>query len=177
MKKFFMLCLLPLGTVCAEPGDLTQYLMREPATLFDIGMVRLETLATEFENHVAIPNPATGEPFQAVVSSEYDSAEDRIYVGFMIMNSEATDSQLEEACGASFRQMGIWLTKSLTSLFSHVGPIVPSTPENLLDGLSKMVVMTCYVSSGTNTAEGRFWASLSHQDFLQGRPMRIGRWN
>jgi hypothetical protein len=177
MKKLVVLFLLPLGTGHAEPGALTQYLMQEPATLFDIGMMRLENLTTEFENRVGLHwtgNAGTAEFFKAEINSDYDPTDDRIYVSFLIMNSEATYSQMEEGCGVAFRQMGIWLGKGLTTLFSHVGREDPSKPENLSDKLSEMLVMTSYVSSARSTAEGRFRASHSLQNFLQGRPMSIG---
>jgi hypothetical protein len=54
MKKFIACFLLPLGTIHAEPGPLTEYSMNEPATLFDVGMVRLESLTTEFEKRVGL---------------------------------------------------------------------------------------------------------------------------
>lgn len=47
MKGLFVLLLLPtIGH--AEPGLVTQSLVNERASLFDIGMMRLETLTREF---------------------------------------------------------------------------------------------------------------------------------
>ena len=44
-----------VSTICgsrARPA--THYLINEPTTLLDIGMMRLETLAMEFENRVGL---------------------------------------------------------------------------------------------------------------------------
>jgi hypothetical protein len=178
VKKLGALLLLFLGTAHAEPGALTQSLIGEPATLFDIGMMRLETLTTEFENRVGLSWTAVDgsrEFFKAEINSDYDPDDDRIYVGFHIMTDEATYPQMEEGCGVAFQQMGYWLGKGIASLFSHVGQ--PLTSGQLSDELSQQVVMTCYVSSKRSTAEERFLANLSLADFLQGKQMTIGRRN
>ena len=52
MKKLLAL-ILPL-IANAQPGPATRYLVNEPATLFDIGMMRLDTLTTEFEQRVGL---------------------------------------------------------------------------------------------------------------------------
>ena len=179
MKRLVVLLLLPLAAH-AQPGALTHNLMNEPATLFDIGMVRLNILATEFRNRVGLywtGSAGTAEFFEAEVNSGYDAADDRIYVSFLIMNSEVTNAQMEEGCGVAFRQMGIWLAKSLPDLFSHDGRRDPSEAASLSDGLSEVVSLRCYVSSAKSSAEGRFWASQSLKDAMQGHPMTIGRWH
>ena len=180
MKRLALLFLLPLAA-SAEPGPITQYLMQEPATLFDVGMLRLERLTSEFRNRVAMnwsTRPDTGEPRRADVNVSYDEDDDRIYVGFLVMNSSASETEMEEICGSAFRNMGIWLGKSSTSLFSHAGRSDDAgAPDGFSTALTEMIVMRCYISSSTNSAEGRFWASQSLQDFIRQRPMQIGQWS
>ena len=107
MKKFaaILLFLLPL-LANAEPGPVTQYLINEPASLLDIGMVRLDTLTTEFEKRVGLHWTVDGEMqfFRAEVNSRYEPDDDRIYVSFSIANSEATDAQMKEGCEMAMRQ-------------------------------------------------------------------------
>lgn len=174
MKKLIALLLLPFAAN-AEPGPTTQYLMTEPASLFDVGMVRLDILTTEFEKRVGLSwatNTGSREFFEAEVNSHYDRDDDRIYVSFLVMNSEATPAQMEEGCGVAMSQMGIWLRKSLPDLFLPFRP-ASSTDVNLSNALREVFVMRCYVSSARDTSAGRFWASRSLTD----RAMTIGRWD
>ncbi len=174
MNKLIALLLLPF-VANAEPGPSTQYLMTEPASLFDVGMVRLDILTTEFQKRVGLSWAASAgsrEFFEAEINSDYDRDDDRIYVSFLIMNSDATDAQMEEGCGVAMSQMGIWLGKSLPDLFAPFRP-GSSTDVNLLSSLREVFVMRCYVSSARDTSEGRFWASRALTD----RAMTVGRWD
>jgi hypothetical protein len=175
MKMLIALLLLPF-VANAEPGPTTQYLMTEPATLFDVGMVRLDILTTEFEKRVGLSwanNAGSREFFEAEVNSHYDRNDDRIYVSFLIMNSEATYPQMEEGCGVAMSQMGIWLGKSLPDLFLPFRPDTSAEAVNRSSALRELFVMRCHVSSARDTSEGRFWASRSLSD----RAMTIGRWD
>jgi len=176
MKKLLALFLFPLG-VNAQPGPTTQYLMNEPASLFDIGMMRLDTLTTSFEQRVGLSWVASDgrrEFFKAEVHSDYDADDDKIYVSFLVMNSDATDMQMEEGCGVAMGQMSVWLAKSLPDLFQHVvGDGAAENATKLHGVLRDMFVLRCYVSSKHSTAEGRFWASKTLKDDA----LTIGRWD
>jgi hypothetical protein len=175
MKHLIALLLLPV-LANAEPGPSTQFLMTQPATLFDVGMVRLGMLTTEFEKRVGLSwttSAGRTELFRAQVNADYDRKDDRIYVSFLVMNTEATYAQMEEGCGNAMGQMGIWLGKSLPDLFLHSGRDNSSEEIAFSEALRKMFVMRCYVSSGVSSSEGRFWASQSLTD----RTMTIGRWD
>jgi len=173
MRKLAGALLLPF-VANAQPGATTQYLISEPATLLDIGMVRLDSLTTEFERRVGLSWTANGggrEHFEAEINTNYDPDDDKIYVSFLVMNSEATNPQMEEGCRSAMGQMKIWLGKSLPDLFLHVRNN-PSEAAAHFDGLRDLFVLRCYVSSGRDTSEGRFWASQS----LTERAMTIGPW-
>ena len=174
MKTFVAMLLFPI-IVTAEPGSVTQYLMNEPATLLDVGMVRLDTLTTEFEKRVGLGWTENEEMkfFRAEVNVQYEPDDDRIYVGFLIMNSEPSDAQMEEACENAMWQMSIWLRKSLPGLFLHIGYDDPSKPPDLYKAFQEIIVLRCYFSSARDTSQGRFWASRSLGD----RKMTIGNWN
>lgn len=158
----------------AGMGSVMQNLMNEPATLLDVGMVRLAILTTEFKERVGLhwtTEEGEKEFFQAEVNSRYEPDDDRVYVSFLIMNSEATQTQMEEGCGNAMRQMGYWLGKSLPGLFSHVGRVDQSDTQRLHKAFQELVVLRCYVSSGRDTSVGRFWASRSLADPELTRPM------
>lgn len=157
----------------ATPGAVVRSLMSEPATLLDIGMVRLEILTTEFEKRVGLHwtmEEGEMEFFQAEVNSWYEPDDDRIYVSFLVMNSEATSAQMEEGCGNAMRQMGYWLNKSLPEFFSHVGD--QAEWQELHEAFQELVVLRCYVSSERTTSVGRFWASRALGD----PELTVGRW-
>jgi hypothetical protein len=175
MKKLLALFLFPL-IANAEPGPTTQYLMNEPATLFDIGMMRLGALTSQFQQRVGLSWLASDgrrEFFKAEVNSEYDSDHNKIYVSFLVMNSDATATQMEEGCRVATEQMTFWLGKALPGLFMHAGGKSSADANGLLGALQDMFVLRCYVSSEHSTAEGRFWATKTLRD----NALTIGRWN
>lgn len=173
-KQTVLIALLFPVLAGASTEPTLEGLFSEPATLMDVGMVRLEILTTEFERRVGLywtKDDGEKEFFKAEVNSWYAAEDDRIYVAFLIMNSEATEAQLQEGCNNSMRQMGYWLRKSLPAAFSHVGRVDYS--KHLLQALDERVVMRCYVSSGHDTGIGRFWASKSLGD----SNISVGRWD
>lgn len=174
MKNLIALLFFPFVAI-AEPGPTSQFLMNEPATLLDIGMLRLDSLTSEFDQRVGLYWSADGgrsEPFEADINAYYEAEDDRIYVHFFIMDSDATSSQMEEGCGVAMNQMSIWLRKGLPSLFSHIGNVRPAEAVKHFNALQEMVVLRCYISSAHDTSEGRFWASRSLKD----PAITIGPW-
>ena len=175
-KTLFAAVLLVSGfaaAAAAAPGAVTGGLMAEPASLFDVGMVRLENLTTDFQRRVGLHwtgDDGNPEFFRASISTEYDRDLDRLFVHFLIMNSAASPAQMEEGCENATRQMGYWLGKSLPKLFSHVGD--RSRWTELHQAFRELVVMRCYVSSGENSSVGRFWASRALGD----PELSVGPW-
>ena len=176
MKKTIAILMIPLFA-SAEPGPVTQYLINEPATLFDIGMMRLETLTTEFERRVGLHWTDNGEVkfFRASIDPEYVPEDDKIYVYLSAMNSEPTEAQMAEGCENAMMQLNIWLTKSMHVLFAHTGYDDPSRPPDLYTGAKEMFELRCHFSSSQDTSQGRFWASMSLGKFGEGE-MKIGKW-
>ena len=176
MKKLLVLLLLPIGANAA-PGAVTQQLMNEPASLFDIGMLRLNLLAEDFGHRVGL-SWTNGESRKMVqparVSARYDPDDDMIYVGIMLMDSEPNEQQMAEWCREGIRQMGYWLNKELPRIFMHTDYDF-TEPDDIRSPLVDMFEIRCYVTSSISTAEGRFWAyrklSTPHDE-----DMTIGRW-
>ena len=181
MRKLLVALLCPL-LANAEPGPIAQYLVNQPASLMDVGMMRLETLATEFENRVGLHWTEEGEAtfFSAEVNAYYLPEDDIIYVSFLAMNSEPDDSQMLEGCTNAMFQMNIWLNKRMHRLFSHVGYEDPERPPDFYRQLSEMFEIRCYFSSGRDTSEGRFRAwrrlgPLGSRDITVDRSMTDGQ--
>ena len=176
MRKMIALLLAPL-LASAEPGPAVQYLLDEPASLLDIAMVRLDDLTDEFENRVGLYWTEGDEIkfFKAEINASCDPDDDKIYVSFLAMNSEADAGQMEEGCRNAMSQMSIWLLKSLHRVFPHVEYEVPSMPADFYSGLKELFEIRCYFSSARDTSEGRFWAHRKLGS-LGDSEMTIGKW-
>ena len=155
MKNCIALLLFPL-LAGAEPGPATNYLINEPATLLDVGMMRLETLATEFENRVGLHWTENDEMriFRASVQPNY-IPENTILMSISAMNSEPTDAQMAEGCRNAMHQMNIWLLKSLPRLFLHIEYYDPSLPSDFYTDLRDMFVIRCSFSSSRSSAQAK----------------------
>ena len=157
MKRLLLLLLIPLPAY-AQPVSVSYYLTNEPASLFDIGLLWTRN--------------GQLEAFDANPSASYDADDDKIYVSLLVMNSDATEAQMAEGCEMALEQLGIWLWKFTNRLFSHVGQEESLNSLNLDGSVSDLFVMRCYVSSATDTSEGRFWASRR----LTEEELKIGEW-
>lgn len=176
MKRIMAILLLPI-IGHAQPGPVTQYLLSERASLLDIGMMRLETLTTEFEKRVGLHwmDDAEAKFFRADINPVYEPDDDKIYVYFFVMDSEPTEAQMAEGCENAMAQMNIWLLKSLPGLFTHTAYDDPLAPPDLSGSLAGMFELRCYFSSSRDSSEGRFWASRTLGS-PGDREMTIGKW-
>ncbi|MDJ0711539.1 MAG: hypothetical protein QNJ14_14200 [Woeseiaceae bacterium] len=173
MRRSLLAVLFPLVAL-ADPSPTTRYLFNEPATLFDIGMVRLEDLTDEFENRVGLHWTDGDEMkwFEAEVNSYYGPDEDTVVVGFSVANSDANEEQMAEGCENAINQMQIWLRKSLPRLFEHVGREMEDRPDSFNSDLTNMFEIRCYFSSARSSAEGRYWAYRRLSD----DETTVGKW-
>ena len=151
MKKWIVLMLLPL---CAQgaPGGVTQYLINEPASMLDVGMVRLDNLTTWFRG-------AVGLYWRHVdINSQYDPDTDRISISITTMDTTSTAEQMKDGCREALQQLQIVVMKSLPDLFQHVGYSNPMEPEKLGNTLRGMVELSCSVY-GRSSSDLRFHAT------------------
>jgi hypothetical protein len=172
MKKFVAVLLIP-SFVLAEPGQVTRYLMNEPASLFDVGMVRVQALSTWAEGQVraAWMSGAELKPIDAGIEVYYSPESDRIYITISAMEESGTYVQLQKGCKRALDQLGIVMARNLPELFQHVGQQVPSEPSAFRATLPEIVELRCYVS-GRDSSVGRFWASQQ----LDTNEMTVGKW-
>ena len=172
MKKLIFLILFPT-LVWAEPGPETHYLMNEPASLFDVGMLRLQHMIGYWEKQMTFNYKlkSQSDALGGNVNAYYRPEDDKIYVDLIIMDKSATEEQMEAGCRYALRHMRIYVSKSLHELFQHVGYLDPSEPSALSSALVEMFELRCYVS-GDDSSKGRFWATQT----LRSDEMTIGKW-
>ena len=148
MKKWIVLMLLPLSAQGA-PGNVTQYLINEPASMLDVGMARLDNLTTWFQG-------AVGLYWRHVdINTEYDPDTDRIYISISASDTSSTTEQMNDGCREALRQLGIVVSKGLPDLFQHVGYRNPMEPKELGSTLHGMVELSCSVY-GRSSSDLRF---------------------
>ena len=151
MKRLYCLLLLPLCSQAA-PGGVTQYLINEPASMLDVGMLRLDNLTIWFRG-------AVGLYWRHVdINSEYDPDTDRIYISISASDTSSTAEQMSDGCREALRQLGIVISKSLPDLFQHVGYRNPMEPKELGSTLHGMVELSCSVY-GRSSSDLRFHAT------------------
>ncbi len=122
-------CLAAVTSARAEPGPVGQWLMNEPASLFDIGMIRLKMEAKTWELQDFAYNTemkeAYGQPPGYIAGYDWD--ENRIVVqGWLgIKSEERPDAEL--AC------------KKVLSLISDRAGVVPDTGKFSLSDMTNSV--------------------------------------
>jgi len=173
MKCMFAILLFPL-IAQADPGPATQYLMNEPATVFDVGMIRLDNLTNWTRDHVGFTWTVDGQPelFRKDINSGYSAEDDRIYVSISASSDSATEAQMQEGCQMALNQMRFILNKSLPDLFQHAGQHKSPDSRKYDQEIRALFELRCYVSGRHSSAEGRWWASQT----LNAEEMTIGRW-
>ena len=177
MRNGHFAILLLSSIAAADTGSASRYLAGEPATLLDVGLMRLENLMSEFQSRVGLHWTDNGDFtfFKAEVSSSYEPNDDKIYVYISAANDEPNTVQMAEGCENAMMQMNIWLLKSLPGLFLHAGQEATSTPPNFNSELLAMFEIRCRFSSRQDSSVGRFWASRTLGS-LGDRQMRVGKW-
>ena len=175
MRTLFAFLLFPF-LANAEVSSISKELMNEPATLFDVGMIRLDSLTREFGRRVGVywtTASGTQEAFRADINSNYDAKDDKIHVSFFAMDSVATDAQMKEGCEEAMEQVSIWIWKSLPSLFLHEGFDNTVEAAERYKAIADLFELSCYISAANDSSIGRFWARRTLRD----PELKIGPWN
>jgi len=166
-----LLLLLPLYSF-AEPNAAARYLMSEPATLFDLSMLRLQMLTDYRELQMVLnyEHDSKSGRVYGNVNAYYERNADKIYVVLSVTDEAASEAQMEAGCRHALEHIGIYVGKSTGEMFSHAGAAESSVSRELVSQFREMFEFRCYVS-GRDFSEGRFWA---HQSLTS--EMKIGRW-
>lgn len=179
MYKFSLLMIIPL-LAFAEPGPVTRQLMEEPASLFDIGMLRLEHSIGNWEQQIIgnylyqtkaqTVTPSKRHSSHGNVNINYDPITDKIYIHLSMSDAFSTRAQMQAGCQSGFGQIAIIVGKSGSAFFQHHRGVLSSTSSSFDVAISTFYEFRCYVY-GNDSSKGRFWATQS-----PGSEMKIGRW-
>lgn len=166
MKNFLIACIFTIGLgfgdapAKADPGPIVNWLMNEPVSLFDLGMLRLKKDAEE-----AVKN-LFGAQYTGLVSEQYlsfvqyDYAKNRIQIGFDARRSRKLKFE-KAACkkhlGVARFSMGtvvegkvVFRDASDAALnFTHVGYSVESQPKDLAKKLDDIITVEIFMDGGS----------------------------
>ena len=165
----------------AAPDSTTQHFMNQPASLFDLGMYRLEAFAHHSSEFMASLYKQGAETDQKVtrrsgnIHARYDPADDMIYVSFSIADEQATEQQMESGCREMLRLLRINTSKSIWRMFAHYGQERDNPDQKMVKLLYDKFELRCWVHD--HQGNGRFWSTMPLQgDFGGTSDMKIGKW-
>lgn len=152
MRGLFVLVLCAgiAGSAKAEPGPVVNWLINEPASVFDVGMLRMQQLVRALE-----PPKELDELFTLVA---YDWEENRIYIRGSIAKHNSINlldpkQQVRALCGAFFDEIrkqaivnpvtgqAIFDHSSYSAQFAHIGYSSNSAPKNYRVKLDRIIVI------------------------------------
>lgn len=109
-----LLAILIALPVCgrAEPSEVIQRMMDEPASLFDVAMLRLHRIADQVEK--------TLSP-RGNVNANYYTDTDRFVIGYSAFNSPKPPDDMYAACERALGQISVFVSKSVPRIFMHAG--------------------------------------------------------
>ena len=175
MNKKLLMCvailILPLVSA-AGPGKTTKYLMDEPASLFDLGMVRARydlnnpAILDDIQDEWGGVFDASAKP--PIITVEYSYEEDLIRFGFSLFEEYALDKPWEDVeekklCSAVFDVLQPQVMMQIGSWFSHQGYAKSSQAITVL--LQDRVEIYCFTRGLKGTLRLRdtepSWQDLS----------------
>ena len=147
MKHIALALLLLPFTTMADPGPAIRYLMNEPASMFDIGMMRfkemLDSLQHEPQENYRRGAGKGGEETGLVFKSpEYILADDLIYVEMYVVRS---GGNLEKGCKTAIDELKRWVSFLIMVPFNHHGYSMQNEPESWEDNLKSRIQIGCKV--------------------------------
>ena len=115
-------CLAAVTSARAEPGPVGRWLMNEPASLFDLGMIRLNMEAKTWERPHDTFNIEMKEAYGGIplYFAKYDWDENRIAVeGWLLSNFNETPDALIRSHSHHFQFLGIEGPKLCAAAITH----------------------------------------------------------
>jgi len=140
----------------AEPGPTVTYLMNEPASMFDIGIIRMEKTV---EDQLAAPFGT--ETMYSYVG--YDFNKNRIYVGGTFIVAPEFDGELTGICESAIENLatalGLYLVAdfrahvalTMGEYFGHQGYARSNQPEEIGDKLLEIVAFEARIIGPNET--------------------------
>ncbi len=147
MKTFAALLLTPHITL-AQPGEITVELMNQPASMFDVGMMRLHGHLTTWTKTQAQGswNFYSGSKKNINVNVGYDLEDDRIRVSISVFETTVSADQAKMGCEKALEPFFVSIGKFGASFFQSRG--AKSDREEfhrLRKGILEMIDLSCRV--------------------------------
>ena len=154
MRLFLTLLLLFPLIASADPSATTRWLMNEPASLLDIGLLRAQlTLDDRDRTLNSFTWHKESEDLRIDSSIGYDYERDLIFVSIILTSADDPKS----VCGTLIREYAATVLVYLEYWFKHSEYSTSSTPDDLISQLQKSVELRCrfFDSQGKQVGVGK----------------------
>lgn len=164
-KIRFVAVLMMLLTVpallCAEQVPMSSRLSAEPASLLDIGVLRLTRHVEAVEDTVAAAWSLDGRlPADGWATYvRFDASADRILVTFHAVSEAGEEEELRDGCKSALLTLRSLVWKELPQLFEHVNQDTSRRTDTDRKATANLLELRCYVS-GRDSSDGRLSAKL-----------------
>lgn len=165
MKSLTALFLLLPVVALADPGAATRYLMNEPASMLDIGIVRIAQdievrriyLAEQYADATSSGNVLV------TTSADYSFGDDNVLIHFYI----GTDSseKAEDGCRNLIAELGPDLRNLVVVAFAHHGYTTNGYTDELGEQMVRRTNIICLVRNLT-TEENVLYATANLSDLV-----------
>ena len=166
MLRLLVILFMPM-LVGAGTSTVIEGLMKEKASLFDLGMQRLEPYNHYWEEQIAFYyRYGSGSKKKGGNINEFYSAEEgRIHVSFSVSDMLANEAKMQAGCQAALGHISVYVVKSLHVMFSHAGQVSDSKDVSEFRNLFKL---SCTVY-GNSTENVRFMGEMN----LNGESIKV----
>ena len=151
MKKLIAFLLLLPVFALADPGAATRYLINEPASLMDIGLVRINLFLRDEGDDITETLRVLGQEDARVISvARYDFASDVIVIEYFISNV----SDKKETCRGVLENV-VGLQIMIPRLIGHTDYSSGDEPEDLSASIAHRVEVRCLEWATPGSTIGR----------------------
>ena len=157
MKKLACFLLLIPMLAFGDNRPVIQSLMNEPASLFDVAMLRLQDFIIWTRPYMlgTYRIESVSEVRNIDINAIYVPDDSRIKVSASVFDGRSTQEQMDAGCGSVLASMKINLLKNLPGLFIHVGGSYPANFPDRNFNFADLIELSCFVY-GTSTTEVRY---------------------
>jgi len=149
MKRAILFLFVPLFA-SADPGAATKFLMNEPASLFDIILIRMNADLNSRQDAIAAIYSKTAELSETpitIVAVSYDFESDIISLGAVFLASAEPFELAEEGC-RSIIDLMVQVSPSLYARFlTHYGYQATNRPAGTTEAIQKRIELDCWVGA------------------------------
>ena len=139
MKRVFLLLLFPLLAI-ADPGPATRWLINEPASLMDIGILRAELWFRHVDPIIVASYKNTRDSkFRVESYVRYEYEDDLIVVQLDVFGS--IDKKLR--CNDLLIRYGNVAKAHVDRWFAHSGYQSEAQPDELFDAIANRIELRC----------------------------------